>query len=34
MRKRIFSGAQPTGSLHIGSYLAELKNWDMYRGRL
>ncbi len=27
MRKRIFSGAQPTGSLHIGNYLGALKNW-------
>ena len=27
MRKRIFSGAQPTGELHIGNYLGALKNW-------
>ncbi len=27
MKKRIFSGAQPTGSLHIGNYLGALKNW-------
>ncbi len=26
-RKRIFSGAQPTGELHIGNYLGALKNW-------
>ncbi len=26
-RKRIFSGAQPTGKLHIGNYLGALKNW-------
>ncbi|MCO5334712.1 MAG: tryptophan--tRNA ligase [Pyrinomonadaceae bacterium] len=25
--KRIFSGAQPTGELHIGNYLGALKNW-------
>lgn len=25
--KRIFSGAQPTGRLHIGNYLGALKNW-------
>ncbi|MGD9590401.1 MAG: tryptophan--tRNA ligase [Pyrinomonadaceae bacterium] len=25
--KRIFSGAQPTGQLHIGNYLGALKNW-------
>ncbi len=27
MKKRIFSGAQPTGKLHIGNYLGALKNW-------
>jgi tryptophanyl-tRNA synthetase len=27
MKNRIFSGAQPTGSLHIGNYLGALKNW-------
>ncbi len=27
MAKRIFSGAQPTGNLHIGNYLGALKNW-------
>ncbi len=27
MKKRILSGAQPTGSLHIGNYLGALKNW-------
>ncbi|HEX8638825.1 MAG TPA: tryptophan--tRNA ligase [Pyrinomonadaceae bacterium] len=27
MKKRIFSGAQPTGDLHIGNYLGALKNW-------
>jgi tryptophanyl-tRNA synthetase len=27
MRKRIFSGAQPTGDLHIGNYLGALRNW-------
>jgi tryptophanyl-tRNA synthetase len=27
MRKRIFSGAQPTGSLHLGNYLGALRNW-------
>ena len=26
-RKRIFSGAQPTGQLHIGNYLGALRNW-------
>ncbi|HLM02406.1 MAG TPA: tryptophan--tRNA ligase, partial [Pyrinomonadaceae bacterium] len=27
MKKRIFSGAQPTGELHIGNYLGALKKW-------
>src|SRR5688572_1721445 len=27
MKKRILSGAQPTGQLHIGNYLGALKNW-------
>src|SRR5437016_8057150 len=27
MKKRIFSGAQPTGELHIGNYLGALGNW-------
>ena len=27
MKKRIFSGAQPTGEMHIGNYLGALKNW-------
>ncbi len=27
MTKRIFSGAQPTGNMHIGNYLGALKNW-------
>jgi tryptophanyl-tRNA synthetase len=25
--KRIFSGAQPTGNIHIGNYLGALRNW-------
>ncbi|MCB4757676.1 MAG: tryptophan--tRNA ligase [Elusimicrobia bacterium] len=27
MRKRVFSGIQPTGLVHIGNYLGALKNW-------
>jgi tryptophanyl-tRNA synthetase len=27
MKKRVFSGIQPTGNLHIGNYLGALKNW-------
>ncbi|MCC6452763.1 MAG: tryptophan--tRNA ligase, partial [Acidobacteria bacterium] len=26
-KKRIFSGAQPTGRLHLGNYLGALRNW-------
>jgi tryptophanyl-tRNA synthetase len=27
MQKRIFSGAQPTGNVHLGNYLGALRNW-------
>jgi tryptophanyl-tRNA synthetase len=27
MKKRIFSGMQPTGQLHLGNYLGALRNW-------
>jgi len=27
MKKRIFSGIQPTGALHLGNYLGAIKNW-------
>jgi tryptophanyl-tRNA synthetase len=27
MKKRIFSGIQPSGTLHIGNYLGAVKNW-------
>ncbi|MCU0239941.1 MAG: tryptophan--tRNA ligase [Pyrinomonadaceae bacterium] len=27
MKKRILSGVQPTGELHLGNYLGALKNW-------
>src|SRR5919206_1549907 len=27
MAKRIFSGAQPTGNIHLGNYLGALRNW-------
>ncbi|MFH1979322.1 MAG: tryptophan--tRNA ligase, partial [Patescibacteria group bacterium] len=26
-KKRVFSGIQPTGSIHIGNYLGAIKNW-------
>lgn len=27
MKKRVFSGIQPTGMIHIGNYLGAVKNW-------
>ncbi len=27
MKKRLFSGIQPTGEVHIGNYLGAIKNW-------
>ena len=27
MKKRVFSGIQPTGNLHIGNYLGAVKQW-------
>ncbi len=27
MKKRVFSGARPTGRLHIGNYLGAIQNW-------
>jgi tryptophanyl-tRNA synthetase len=27
MKKKIFSGVQPSGNLHIGNYLGAIKNW-------
>lgn len=27
MKKRVFSGVQPSGSLHIGNYLGAIRNW-------
>ncbi|HLK18027.1 MAG TPA: tryptophan--tRNA ligase [Bryobacteraceae bacterium] len=32
MKKRIFSGVQPSGNLHIGNYLGALKNWVEIQG--
>ena len=26
-RKRVLSGVQPTGSLHLGNYLGAIRNW-------
>jgi tryptophanyl-tRNA synthetase len=30
--KRIFSGAQPTGNVHLGNYLGALRNWVALQG--
>ena len=27
MKKRVFSGIQPTGDIHIGNYLAAIRHW-------
>ena len=27
IKKRVFSGIQPSGNLHIGNYLGAIKNW-------
>lgn len=27
MRKRVFSGVQPTGNVHVGNYIGAFKNW-------
>jgi tryptophanyl-tRNA synthetase len=32
MKKRVFSGVQPSGNLHIGNYLGALKNWVAIQG--
>src|SRR5579884_257985 len=31
-KKRVFSGVQPSGNLHIGNYLGALKNWVQIQG--
>lgn len=37
LRKRVLSGVQPTGSLHLGNYLGAMRNWvglqDLYGAR-
>lgn len=32
MQKRIFSGIQPTGALHLGNYLGAIRNWVAMQG--
>ena len=31
MKKKIFSGVQPTGNLHLGNYLGAIKNFVAYK---
>ena len=31
MKKRIFSGIQPTGNIHIGNYLAAIRQWVAFQ---
>ena len=33
MSKKIFSGVQPTGSLHIGNYLGAIKNFVSFQNQ-
>src|SRR5437016_11134420 len=28
VKKRVFSGIQPTGKMHLGNYLGALRNWE------
>lgn len=32
MKKRVFSGIQPTGNIHIGNYLGAIKHWVAFQG--
>ncbi|MBN1992686.1 MAG: tryptophan--tRNA ligase [Anaerolineae bacterium] len=32
-KKRVFSGIQPTGNLHLGNYLGAIKNWVAQQGK-
>jgi tryptophanyl-tRNA synthetase len=32
MQKRIFSGVQPTGNVHLGTYLGAIRNWVQLQG--
>ncbi len=33
MKKRVFSGIQPTGDIHIGNYLAAIRHWAAMQDR-
>lgn len=34
VRKRVFSGVQPTGDIHIGNYLGAIRNWVNAQSRV
>lgn len=34
MKKRVFSGIQPTGDIHIGNYLGAIRNWVLSQAEL
>ena len=34
MKKRVFSGIQPTGNIHIGNYLGAIKHWVLSQAEL
>jgi len=34
MKKRVFSGIQPTGDIHIGNYLGAIRHWVASQGEL
>ena len=33
IKKRVFSGVQPTGNLHLGNYLGAIKNFVNLQGK-
>ena len=33
-QQRVFSGMQPTNTLHLGNYLGALKNWVKLQDRM
>ena len=32
-KKRVLSGIQPTGNLHLGNYLGSIRNWVEHQDR-
>jgi len=33
-KKRILSGVQPTGDLHIGNWLGAINNWVLFKSNM